>query len=373
MPFGRKPIKPGGPDIDFDRIYEAIRRGVEQAQVECRRADYDPSGGFIHRSMFEALIVTEIVIADLTLANPNVTYEIGVRHGAGQRNTLLIWSERFVKQLPFDLGPLRALTYRLDDNLELTQESAAELSENICDRLVSITASRLPEDNPILQVTGLSRNVAHEKTDLFVSQLAYAGTIGEKVRKALNLSDGDAVARLAELQDEVLGEPYVEAQLHSALMAIYLGFREKKAYRKMVDLYARLPKELQNATVVLEQLALAQNRLAERELNQAIEAYEKGLLQDPRDYYPGVNAVTLRLTRGSAEDEARLKRIVPVVRFAIERAAAPAGLAGLLTLNVDQWMHETTAKNLKLQKRARKDETRTVKNLEKYMQALSPQ
>ncbi len=329
MPFGRKPINPGGPDIDFDRIYEAIRRGVEQAQVDCRRADYDPSGGFIHRSMFEAL----------------------------------------------------------------------------------------------------------------------------------NLNDGDAVARLAELQDEVLGEPYVEAQLHSSLMAIYLGFREKKAYRKMVDLFARLPKVLQHATVVLEQLALAQNRLAEAaeedgdkgqaaqlreealycvgriseneitsetygilgrihkgrydaaleaeddllaqgELNQAIEAYEKGLLQDPRDYYPGVNSVTLRLARGSAEDEARLKSIVPVVRFAIERAAAPAGvterywrtatelelacaerdwksaqagLAGLLTLNVDQWMRETTAKNLKLQKRARKDETRTVKNLEKYMQALSPQ
>ena len=116
MPFGRKPIKSGGPDIDFDRIYEAIRRGVEQAQVDCRRADFDPSGGFIHRSMFEALIVTEIVIADLTLANPNVTYEIGVRHGAGQSNTLLICAERFVKQLPFDLGPLRALTYRLDDD-----------------------------------------------------------------------------------------------------------------------------------------------------------------------------------------------------------------------------------------------------------------
>lgn len=84
MPFGRKSIEKGGKKIDFDQIFKAICQGVEQAEIECQRADFDPSGGFIHRSMFEALIVAEFVVADLTLANPNVTYEIGVRHGAGQ-------------------------------------------------------------------------------------------------------------------------------------------------------------------------------------------------------------------------------------------------------------------------------------------------
>ncbi|MBI9089992.1 MAG: DUF4071 domain-containing protein [Desulfobacterium sp.] len=459
MPFGRKRIEPGGPEIDFDPIYKAIQAGVEKSGIDCNRADFDPNGGFIHRSMYEALMVAEFVIADMTLANPNVAYEIGVRHGAGQSNTLLVCAEASTKQLPFDFGPLRHLSYSLQTDCSLTDEAADQLSEAIRDRIERLLEDDPLQDNPILQVTGISATVSHEKTDLFVKRLEFAGEMGEKVRQALNLAEpAAAVAELDRLQEKILKQPNVVAQLHTALIAVYLGYREKKAYNKMVALYAALPRELKHATMVLEQLALAQNRLAEDAekntdldkaaalrkealyqlkriptgettsetfgiqgriykgqydasmkkgeqilaegaLDKAITAYENGLLDDPRDYYPGVNAITLRVIRGTPEDENRLSQIIPVVNFALERLPDPTtaqegywrnatrfelacaerdwdlarkNLASLLTLPAEPWMRETTMGNLNLQKETRKDETETVATLEGYFAALKP-
>ena len=139
---------------------------------------------------------------------------------------------------------------------------------------------------------------------------------------------------------------------------------------------------------------------AEAALLQAIETYEKGLLNDPRDYYPGVNAITLRVISGTADDETRLKRILPVVRFALERAPEPEDdyekywhvatqlevacaerdwnaarkhLLALIPIDCQNWMRETTIDNLKLQKRARSGEEETVNNLDKYINELSPE
>jgi hypothetical protein len=52
--------------------------------------------------MLERLIVAEYVIADLTLANPNVMYEVGVRHGASPQATLLLCAQPLVGKLPLD-------------------------------------------------------------------------------------------------------------------------------------------------------------------------------------------------------------------------------------------------------------------------------
>jgi hypothetical protein len=81
MPFGKRaPTGKKKPLIDFDQIHTYIRKGAGAAGLESIRADFEPSGGFIHKPMLERLLVAEYVIADVTLSNPNVLYEIGVRH-----------------------------------------------------------------------------------------------------------------------------------------------------------------------------------------------------------------------------------------------------------------------------------------------------
>ena len=58
------------------------------------RADADRRGGSIHVDMFQDLLLAEFVVADLTLDNPNVWYEIGVRHALRAGGAVLTYALR---------------------------------------------------------------------------------------------------------------------------------------------------------------------------------------------------------------------------------------------------------------------------------------
>src|SRR5215213_8346342 len=111
MPFGKKPDGAGG-TIDFDAVYEEmIAPAVGTAGMQPLRADEEMEGGIIHKPMFERLILCEYAVADLTTANANVFYELGIRHAVRPWSTVLIYGGS--TRLPFDVAPLRAIPYRL--------------------------------------------------------------------------------------------------------------------------------------------------------------------------------------------------------------------------------------------------------------------
>lgn len=90
-------------------------------------------------------------------------------------------------------------------------------------------------------------------------------------------SDAEAsVATLETIADQLLDGSEVVAQLHSALIAIYLGYRRHKAWDAMVRMFPRLPRELQVTAVTQEQLALALNRLAEARDGEAHRLRQQG-------------------------------------------------------------------------------------------------
>ena len=104
MPFGQKPSV-GGATIDFDAVYkDLIAPAIDQADLEPLRADEEMTGGVIHKPMFERLILCEFAVADLTTANANVFYELGVRHSVRPWSTILLFAEGGT-QLPFDVAP----------------------------------------------------------------------------------------------------------------------------------------------------------------------------------------------------------------------------------------------------------------------------
>lgn len=112
MPFGQKP-SPSGRLIDFDAVYqELIAPAIAAAKLEPLRADEEMTGRIIHKPMFERLILCEYAVADLTTANANVFYELGLRHAVRPSSTILLFAKD-ASQLPFDVAPLRALPYAL--------------------------------------------------------------------------------------------------------------------------------------------------------------------------------------------------------------------------------------------------------------------
>ncbi len=126
MPFGVKQFDDGSRrQFDFDKIYRVvIKRAVREAGLEPLRADEQIGSQIIHIDMFKALRDRAIVVVDLSLENPNVFYELGVRHVMSPRGTVLIC--RKGAQLPFDVSLSRVIFYSYD-GVDLDWEEAERL------------------------------------------------------------------------------------------------------------------------------------------------------------------------------------------------------------------------------------------------------
>ena len=126
MPFGVKQDSQGI-EIDFNRVYaELIRPALEAAGLEVFRADEEERAGDIRTDMFQELLLADLVIADLTIDNPNVWYELGVRHALRARGVVLISGGRV--PTAFDLYTDRKLRYSISnrgpDPVTLAQDQA---------------------------------------------------------------------------------------------------------------------------------------------------------------------------------------------------------------------------------------------------------
>ena len=85
---------------------------MKKAGLEPIRANEEKVGGIIHKPMFERLILCDFAVADLSTANANVFYELGIRHAVRPWSTILIYADGGTR-LPFDLSPMRAIPYNL--------------------------------------------------------------------------------------------------------------------------------------------------------------------------------------------------------------------------------------------------------------------
>jgi hypothetical protein len=120
MPFGEK-TDVDGRTIDFDAIHEnvisdaitgAAMRAAGGPAIECVRCDKIAQSGWVHRQMIEAIHHSEVVVVDLSTLNPNVFYELGVRHALRNQVTVLI--SRKGTKTPFNLQGFKYIAYDAD-------------------------------------------------------------------------------------------------------------------------------------------------------------------------------------------------------------------------------------------------------------------
>src|SRR5579884_4202918 len=105
---------PGSPERDFsDKLLRYIVEPVlEKAGYErAVRADHITQPGVITTQVFSHLWNDELVIADLTGSNPNVFYELAVRH---IRRKPFVHMIQAGQRIPFDVAPNRTIEFDFD-------------------------------------------------------------------------------------------------------------------------------------------------------------------------------------------------------------------------------------------------------------------
>ena len=139
MPFGTKE------SIDFNKVYsEYIKPALEQDRYEVFRADEELKAGEIRTEMFQELLLADLVVADLSIDNPNVWYELGIRHALRPRGIVLIQSKRAYQ--PFDLYTDRKLHYHIKDGVpdpEFLEEDRKSLAVMANESMASWSGRRI--------------------------------------------------------------------------------------------------------------------------------------------------------------------------------------------------------------------------------------
>lgn len=143
MPFGGR----------FDSYYEKIYKpAIVSAKLESKRADDLNRPSTIIGDIWEAIVSSTLVLADITGLNPNVMYELGLAHAAAKPAIIL---SNDIDTVPFDLRSLRIILYdieqtdwahRLMNKIERAiQETIASPLETVLPAFLSVNNNKKQE------------------------------------------------------------------------------------------------------------------------------------------------------------------------------------------------------------------------------------
>ncbi len=197
MPFGTKPV--GKHRVNFDRIYDDIFKPAvsavtlpEGGKLKPCRTDKDFFSGDIGQEMFQYLNDSRFALADITALNPNVMYEIGVRHAVRQSGTAIF--RQGDATIPFDINHIKAFPYSYRPEKNASEARALirrvlrdSLAQNALDSPVQI-ALRAQKNEPQRDEVQALLLDAENAVRQFDRPAAIA-----RLRRALTIGQGNAL------------------------------------------------------------------------------------------------------------------------------------------------------------------------------------
>ena len=341
MPFRRKPtgrterLVPAEVDFDalWERVYQPVLRDLGYRAV---RADRD-AGALIITQMIQRLAIADVVVADITLANANVYYEIGIRHAARKRGCVLIAAD-WARPV-FDLDQMRQLRFPLTDGTFEDDTAVEAAVGSLRSDLMGLVGGMSPVFDAVPQFPDSDSLQLSAFEDLLAELSAFEAD----TRAVRATPKQDRAARVRVLLEKYGARPTIRATVALELLRLVrdvLGWGDLLAY---ID---SLPQHIARAPYVREQQALARSgmgdlpgsigdleqlvsdhgetserlgllggrykRLAdsvssptERSayLGKAIGAYQRGMEVDLNSYYPASNLPQLSRRRDDPGDE----------------------------------------------------------------------
>src|SRR4051812_45109610 len=92
--------------VDFDRVdRELISPALDRLHITGRTTQEIGRAGNIHADIFQLLLTADMVVADVSVHNANVYYELGIRHALRKRGAILLHAP--IDDFPFDLATYR--------------------------------------------------------------------------------------------------------------------------------------------------------------------------------------------------------------------------------------------------------------------------
>jgi hypothetical protein len=375
MPFRRKPVTGARPDapreLDCDRLWDAaFLPALDELGYLPVRANVD-TGSVIVKDMLNRLRHPALVVADVSLPNGNVYYEVGIRHAAREDRCVLLAAE-WSRQL-FDVDQFRSLRYPLRSG-EVPDDEARKVRELLVQGLPPLTTARTP----------FFELVDDDVTGAFEDEAEVIAAFQAELAAVRLMAPGDGrqarVRSLIEAQSPAtLGQPEIAIELVAVV-------RDVLSWRDVLVLVERLPGHVRRTETVQEQRLLAEAYLGHQEdaiaglqeliarrgstperlgllggrykrlwrdereqrlaggggspsgrerrlLDAAIEAYETGMGLDLNEYYCSSNLPGLLHARGAVGDRDKAAG-VDVMVIAACRRAERLGTS-------DEWLRDT--------------------------------
>jgi hypothetical protein len=374
MPYGRRPTQvepssnaPG--EIDFNALWDkAFAPTIQSLGYDPVRADQD-TGALIINQMIERLYFADLVLADMTIPNGNVYYEVGVRQAAKKTGCVLLAAD-WSKQL-FDVAQLRTVRYPLKEG-NIEDATAKAVSAAIKGPIDTLSQG----DSPVFgSIKGYPANPDPTAASTMKGVMAATAAFQGEIRAVRVLSRVARMARAKELVTQYWKPPFTPPIALALLLLMKDSAENASDWNWITDFIGKLPADvaeqeevrelnafaLANAGKPIDAIAkleaLIQSRPTSERLGllggrykrlyggaatpadqtqylaKSIEAYERGMELDLNQYYCSSNLPRLYKVRKRKGDDERALSVSKIVIAACERARK-LGVA-------DEWLRPT--------------------------------
>jgi len=262
-------------------VYQSIiKPAAAAAGFATKRSDIAGQPGSITKDIIEDLARAEVVIADLSEGNPNVLFELGIRHALRKSGTIHIVNKQ--EHIPFDVRQYRAVEYSVD--LSELGTSVAEIASAIGKRLEQPARS----DNPVhdtlpelpMNVLAQGSEDQSENIKRLQERLEALSTENDQLKGALGDLEADPLAQSERDLDALFDEADGIMQTTGENVLLHLNNALQQGGKDA--LVAKLREVIKSPYLTESDLAAINNLCAELDLD----AHRLAVLNEARRRFP---------------------------------------------------------------------------------------